>query len=178
MIKRDPQRPESVDGHPCLIHANATYVYTYIYTYMDVCICMCVYIHVLPATGSSQAISAFAGMYRRKGPDLCCAQTQGTRRTHALPAPHHKSNLTLPTDAVPSQTKRVIYLRVREHTNARRRSQSGLPQRSRKQKQTKATKAALGPERPSKKQEPRQADGDRTSRRCQAAKAKRRKVTG
>ena len=100
------------------------------------------------------------------------------RRAHALPAPHHKSNLTLPIDAVPSQTKRVIYLRVREHTNARRRSQSGLPQRSRKQKQTKATKAALGPERPSKKQEPRQADGDRTSRRCQAAKAKRCKVTG
>jgi hypothetical protein len=106
---------------------------------MDVYICMYVYIHVLPATGSSQAISVFAGMYRRKGPDLCCAQTQGMRRTHALPAPHHKSNLTLPTDAVPSQTKRVIYLRVREHTNARRRSQSGLLQRSRKHKQTKAT---------------------------------------
>ena len=96
-------------------------------------------IHILPATGSSQAISVFAGMYRRKGPDLCCTQTQGMRRTHALPAPHHKSNLTLPTDAVPSQTKRVIYLRVREHTNARRRSQSGLLQRSRKHKQTKAT---------------------------------------
>ena len=105
------------------------------------CVCICTYI--LPATGSSQAISTFAGMYRSKGPDLCCAQTQGMRRTHALPAPHHKSNLTLPIDAVPSQTKRVIYLRVRERTNARRRSQSGLPQRSRKQKQTKATKAAL-----------------------------------
>ena len=98
-----------------------------------------IYINIVPATGSSQAIRALAGTYRRKGPDLCCTQTQGMRRTHALPAPHHKSNLTLPTDAVPSQTKRVIYLRVREHTNARRRSQSGLPQRSRKQKQTKAT---------------------------------------
>ena len=145
---------------------------------MDFCICMYIYINIVPATGSSQAIRALAGTYRRKGPDLCCAQTQGMRRAHALPAPHHKSNLTLPIDAVPPQTKRVIYLRVREHTNARRRSQSGLPQRSRKQKQTKATKAALGPERPSKKQEPRQADGDRTSRRCQAAKAKRRKATG
>ena len=79
---------------------------------------MYVYIHVLPATGSSRAISAFAGMYRRKGPDLCCTQTQGMRRTHALPAPHHKSNLTLPIDAVPSQTKRAMYLRVREHANA------------------------------------------------------------